>query len=54
VEPSPLLPWLFIGLLFQSWMIGGGDCKALSGMNNWQCLEETCHSATVNHRSHKT
>jgi hypothetical protein len=36
VEPSPLLLRLFIGLLYQSWMIDGDDCGVISHMNEWQ------------------
>jgi hypothetical protein len=48
LEPSPLLLRLFIGLLYQPWMIddggGGGDGDgggdggggAIDGMNGWQ------------------
>jgi hypothetical protein len=36
VEPSPLLLWLFIGLLHQPWMIDGGECGAVSGVTEWQ------------------
>jgi hypothetical protein len=49
VEPSPLLLWPFIGLLYQPWMIDGDDCVAVSGMNEEQgkpeCSEKTCPSA---------
>jgi hypothetical protein len=35
--------------LAQALMIDGGDCGAISGMNNWQvklkCSEKTCTSA---------
>jgi hypothetical protein len=33
VEPGPLLLRLFIGLLYQPWMIDGDDCGAISGMS---------------------
>jgi hypothetical protein len=36
VEPSPLLLRPFIGLLFQPWMIHGDNCRAVTGMNEWQ------------------
>jgi hypothetical protein len=35
VEPSPLLLWPFINLWYQSRMINGDDCGAISGMNEW-------------------
>jgi hypothetical protein len=53
VEPSPLLLWRFIGLLYQSWMIVDVDCRAISGMNDWQGnqnSDKTYHSG--HHRSH--
>jgi hypothetical protein len=36
VEPSPLLLQPFIGLLYQPWLIDGDDCRAISGINEWQ------------------
>jgi hypothetical protein len=30
---SPVLHGPFIGLLYQPWMINGGDCGAVGGMN---------------------
>jgi hypothetical protein len=51
VERSPLLPWTFIGLLYQPWMIDGDDCGAISGLNEWQerlkYSEKTCPSAAL-------
>jgi hypothetical protein len=35
VEPSPLLLWPFIGLLYQPWMIDGDECGAITGRGNW-------------------
>jgi hypothetical protein len=35
-EPNPLLLWPFNGLFYQSWMIDGDDCGAVSGLNEWQ------------------
>jgi hypothetical protein len=35
VEPSPLLPLSFTGLVHQPWMIDGDDCGTVSGMNEW-------------------
>jgi hypothetical protein len=36
MEPSPLFLRLFIGLLYQPWMIDGGGRGAVSGINEWQ------------------
>jgi hypothetical protein len=38
VEPSPLLLWTFVGLLYQPWMTGNDDddCGAISRMNELQ------------------
>jgi hypothetical protein len=37
VEPSPLLLQPFVALLYQPWMIDGGDdCGTISYMNEWQ------------------
>jgi hypothetical protein len=51
VEPSPLLLWPFVGMLYQTWMIDGDDCGAVSGMNEWQgkptSSEKTFPSATL-------
>jgi hypothetical protein len=35
-KPGPLLPRPFIGVLYQPWMIDGGDCGAIGGMDEWQ------------------
>jgi hypothetical protein len=51
VEPSPLLLWSFIGLLYQPWMVDCDDCGAISGRNEWQRKlknsEKTCPSANL-------
>jgi hypothetical protein len=51
VEPSPLLLRQFFGLLYKSWRTVGDDCRATSGMNEWQgkpkYSEKTCPSITV-------
>jgi hypothetical protein len=51
VEPSPLLLRPFISLLYQLWMIDGDDCRAVSGMDEWQgklkYWEETCPSVAL-------
>jgi hypothetical protein len=51
VKPRPLLLGPFIGVLYQSRMIDGDDCGAISGMNEWQgkhnYSERTCPSAAV-------
>jgi hypothetical protein len=41
VYPSPLLLWLFIGLLCQPWMIDGDDYGASSEMGDWQGNQST-------------
>jgi hypothetical protein len=57
VESRPLLLWLFIGPLYQPWMIHNYDCGAISGMNEWQgkrkYLKKTCPSVNL-HRLHMT
>jgi hypothetical protein len=40
VEPSPLLLLPFIVLLWQHWMIDGGDCGAVSGRGNRSTLRK--------------
>jgi hypothetical protein len=51
MEPSPLLLWPLIGLLYQSRMIDGDDCGAISRVNEWQgkqkYLGKTCPSAAL-------
>jgi hypothetical protein len=36
MEPGSLLLQLFIGLLYQHWMVGGDDCGAVSMMSEQQ------------------
>jgi hypothetical protein len=42
---------LFVGLLYQPWMIDSDDCEAISGVNKWQrkpkYWEKTCPSAAL-------
>jgi hypothetical protein len=33
VEPSPLLLWPLVGLLYQPWMVYGDGFEATDGMN---------------------
>jgi hypothetical protein len=33
VEPSPLLLWPYIGILYQPWMVDGDDCRVIGRMN---------------------
>jgi hypothetical protein len=51
VQPNLLLQRLFIGIMYQPWMIDGDDCGAVSGMNEWQWKpkysEETCPCAAA-------
>jgi hypothetical protein len=51
VEPSPLIPRPFIGLLYQPWMIDGDNCGAIGGMNEKQGKPKypgkTCPSAAA-------
>jgi hypothetical protein len=43
VELSPLLPWPFISLLYQPWMIDGNDCGARETEIHGGILPQ-CHS----------
>jgi hypothetical protein len=50
LEPSTRLLQPFIGLLYQTCMIDGDDCKAITGMNEWQGkpkYSEECPSAAL-------
>jgi hypothetical protein len=42
---------LFIGLLYQPWMVDGDGCGAIGGMNEWQgkpeYSERTCLCAAL-------
>jgi hypothetical protein len=41
VEQGPLVLSEFIGLLYQHWIIDGGDCGVIDIMNDWQGKRST-------------
>jgi hypothetical protein len=57
VEPSPLLPWSFIGLLYQPRVIDCDVCGTISGVNEWEGKlkhsEETCPNAALSNTDPK-